>query len=190
MPSRTNWAAIDGVVEARQEERAVAAHPGVADHQVLDRGPLGVPEVERAGDVRRRLDDRERRQVRIGGGTRPVGGEHVRGEPALVDRALDIVRRIGLRQVRHRSVLAKQKAPLVQRTNGSWYHLLVRRPVRAAHRGPDWFRRPRDALSGVSRHGSRATFTSSCPRGSHHPALAPGPFPSLLFPVIAVRAGV
>ena len=45
----------------------MAAHPGVADHQVLDRGPLGVAQVERARDVRRRLDDRERRQGRVGG---------------------------------------------------------------------------------------------------------------------------
>ena len=78
-----------GVVEPGQEERRMAAHPGVADHQVLDRGPLRVAEVERAGDVRRRLDDRERRQGRVGGRARAVGREDVGGQPALVDRAFD-----------------------------------------------------------------------------------------------------
>ena len=34
------------MVEAGQEERRAAVHPGVADHEVLDRGPLGVPEME------------------------------------------------------------------------------------------------------------------------------------------------
>ena len=141
MPSSTNWAAIEAWSRPGQEERRVAAHPGVADHQVLDRGPLGVAEVERAGDVRRRLDDRERRQRRVGGRAGAVGGEDVRREPALVDRALDIVRRIGLRQSpsgRIRRAPRETRSPLVQRTNGSWYHLLVRRPGRAAHRGPAW----------------------------------------------------
>jgi hypothetical protein len=54
----------------------------VPDQEVLDRGPLGMAEVERPGDVRRRLDDRERRQVRVGARARAVGREDVGGEPA------------------------------------------------------------------------------------------------------------
>src|SRR5450756_2160264 len=34
---------------------------------------------------------------------------------------------------------------------------------------------PLDALSGVSRHGSQATFAPGSPRGSHRPALASAP---------------
>jgi hypothetical protein len=34
------------VVQAGQEERRATGHPGVADHQVLDRRPLGVAEVQ------------------------------------------------------------------------------------------------------------------------------------------------
>ena len=90
------------VVEPRQEQRGVAAHPGVADHQVLDRRPLRMPQVEGARHVGRRLDDRERRQLRVGGRARAVGREHVRGEPALVDRAFHVARGIGLGQIRHR----------------------------------------------------------------------------------------
>ncbi len=98
-----------GVIEARQEERPVPAHPGVADHQVLDRGPLGVAEVERAGDVGGRLDDRERRQRRVRRRARSVRREDVRREPALVDRALDVVWRIGLRQLRHLALLNTER---------------------------------------------------------------------------------
>ena len=178
-----------GVVEARQEERAMAAHPGVADHQVLDRRPLGVPEVERAGDVRWRLDDREWRQVRIGGGTRPVGGEHVRGEPALVDRALDIVRRIGLRKVRHRSVLAKQKPRSSSGRTGRgttcWFGARCG-PLIAVRSGPGalatrYRASPVTARERPSRRRARAART--VPRSLRGR-------PSLLFPVIAVRAGV
>ena len=106
-------------------------------------GPLGVAQVQRPSDVRGRLDDRERRQVRIGRRARAVRREHIGGQPALVDRALDLARRVGLRQLRHpgqtRSLPARPRArkrrrPLVQRTNGSWYHLLVRCRRRVAHR--------------------------------------------------------
>jgi len=45
--------------------------------------------------------------------------------------------------------------PLVQRTNGSWYHQLVRGLVRCAHRAPirpgPAPRPPLDALSGIGR---------------------------------------
>ncbi len=154
-----------GVVEAGQEQRPMTAHPGVPDHQVLDRGPLGMPEVERAGDVRRRLDDRERRQRRVGGRTRPVRGEHVRREPALVDRALDIVRRIGLRQLRHLGP-RKRNGPLVQRTNepwsiAAWRAMRSRRAPRAT-RGSSSRRRPRRSRSWSA--GAAAGPSGSSPR--------------------------
>ena len=178
-----------GVVEAGQEERPVPAHPGVADHQVLDRGPLGVPEVQRAGDVRRRLDDRERRQVRIGGRAGAVGREHVRREPALVDRALDVVRRIGLRQVRHRSVLEKEKARSSSGRTGRgttcWFGARCG-PLIAVRVGPG-------ALS--TRYRASPARLASDLHAVVPARLAPsrarsGAVPSLLFPVIAVRAGV
>ena len=85
-----------GMIQAWQEERPLAAHPGVTDHEVLDRRPLGVAEVERAGHVGRWLDDRERRQARVRRRACAVGSEHVRGDPVLVDRAFDVSRRVGL----------------------------------------------------------------------------------------------
>ena len=186
-----------GVVEARQPQRRPAQHPGVPDHQVLDRRPLRVP---RCSDP-----------VTFGGGwmitnggrfgsavePRAVRREDVRVEPALVDRLLELPRLVGLarslaarmsgrlafaafrrpRSVRrHRPWLRQTNGPLVQRTNG-----VVVPPagsVRSASVAGFACRRrpnPRGALSGATRFGSRATFTPSCPRGSHRPALAPGP---------------
>ena len=81
-----------GVVEPGQEQRRVADHPCVPDHQVLDRGPLGMAEVEAARDVGRRLDDHERRQRRVRRRARAVRREDVRREPALVDVVLELAR--------------------------------------------------------------------------------------------------
>ncbi len=187
-----------GVVEPGQEERRMPAQPGVPDHQVLDRGALRVAQVERARDVRWRLDDRERRQGRIRGRATTVRREDVGLEPALVDRALDLARGIGLGEPGHLALpsrhlvvlgLRKQNGPLVQRTNGSWYHLLVRRLGRVAHRDRR-FRTPSRRAIGRHPHGSRATFTPAVPRGSHRPTLAWWPVPALLLSVVAVRAGV
>ena len=58
-----------GVVDARQPERVVAAHAVVADHDVLDHEGQRMADVERAGDVRRRLDDDEP----LGAGRRRLG---------------------------------------------------------------------------------------------------------------------
>jgi len=55
------------VIQARQPERGMAQHAGVADHQVLHGTALRVAEVERPGHVGGRLDDHERRQGRVGG---------------------------------------------------------------------------------------------------------------------------
>ena len=75
-----------GVVDARQPERVVAAHAVVADHDVLHDERQGMPDVQRAGDVRRRLDDDEA----LGAGGRLVGrAEGIGCQPALVDRRLD-----------------------------------------------------------------------------------------------------
>ena len=155
----------------------MAAHPGVADHQVLDRGPLGVAEVERARDVRRRLDDRERRQGRVGRRAGAVGREDVRREPALVDRALDIVRRIGLRQAR---VIGSLVLPRNKRPARPADERVVVPPAGsasgpAAHRG-----RPGSGALATRYRASAVTARERpsrrrCPRGSHRPALARGP---------------
>jgi hypothetical protein len=180
-----------GMVQAGQEQRPVAAHASVADHEILDRGPLGVAQVQGAGDVRRRLDDRERRQVGIGRGTGAIRREHVGRQPALVGGAFDVARCVGLRQIGHRFVC------------GSWNENARPSSGRAGRGTTCWFgirslafitlgvsRCPLDALSGVVRRGSRATFMPAIPRGSHRPALAPEICPTLLFSVVAVRAGV
>ena len=160
------------VVEAGQEQRRMPAHPRVPDHQVLDGRSLGVAEVERPGHVRRRLDDRERRQVRIGGRAGAVRREHVRGEPALVDPALDLARDVRLGQGRpgrrrrrgrfgHSIVLrlletTSPARPADERGRGttSWFDVRCRLP------GP-W--RPSWRAIGRLPHGSRATFTSGGP---------------------------
>src|SRR5438094_9513518 len=109
-------------------------------------------EVERAGDVRWRLDDDERRPGGIGARAGAVGREDVGREPALVDRALDLAglvgpgKRRGLRRLGHCSVSvvvrghrcwlyvppcpgAPSRGNRTTRSssgrNGSWYHLLV-----------------------------------------------------------------
>ena len=51
------------VVNARQPADVVPAHPLPAGEHVLHRGGQRVAEMQRAGDVGRRLDDRKRRLV-------------------------------------------------------------------------------------------------------------------------------
>ena len=178
-----------GMIESRQEERGMAAHPRVPDHQVLDGRALGVAQVQGAGHVRWRLDDRERRQVRVGGRARAVGREDVRGEPSFVDGAFDVAWRIGLGEVRHGSCLETQNTRSSSGRTGRgttcWFG--ARGPSRSSRR--TWVRHPLDALSGVMRHGSRATFTSA---GTAR--LAPsrarfGPSRRYSSAVIAVKAG-
>src|SRR5882672_12565492 len=186
------------MIEPGQEERGPPPHPGVADHEVLDRGALGVPEVERAGDIRRRLDDHEwlRRRVRARAGA--VRSEHVGSEPPLVDRAFVVARRICPRQIHRPLPLRKQNNPLAQRTNGSWYHLLVRRPRRAGHPGPCrpgriGLVRRADAL--VARYRTPTARLASDLGAVVLAGLAPSPArwvadPALLLSVTAVRPGV
>ena len=173
-----------GVVETRQEERAMTAHPGVADHQVLDRGPLGMPEVERTRHVGGRLDDRERRERRVGGRAGAVGGEDIRREPALVDRALDIVRRIGLRQIRHRRPRNRTTRSSSGRTGRGTTCWFSGGSGRSSRLGLP------DALS--TRYRASPVRLASDVHVGRPTRLAPsrarsGAVPSLLFPVIAVR---
>ena len=135
------------VVESGQEQRRVAAHPRVADHQVLDRRPLGVAEVEAAGHVGRRLDDHERRQRLVRGRAGTIGREHVGREPLLVDGVLELGGDIGAREslglgcagvglrLRHLFGSRRRKRPVVQRTNGVVVPPAGSTPVPAAHRG-------------------------------------------------------
>ncbi len=157
-----------GVVEARQEERRAPLHPGVADHQVLDRAPLGVAQVEAAGHVRGRLDDDEGRLARIRAASRRRRGRR-RRRPASARRWALRTRWAG-RPSRalpaHRSprptlppLLLETKTPRSSSgRTGSWYHLLVRAPAHSAHRGRG-LRCPSRRAIGRRPHGSRATFT-------------------------------
>src|SRR6188768_310425 len=78
------------------------------DQEVLDGRPLRVTEMQRAGDVRRWLDDRERGQGRIRRGSGAVRREDVGREPPLVDRAFDIAWGVCLGQIRHQTVAAPE----------------------------------------------------------------------------------
>ena len=174
----------------------MAAHPGVADHQVLDRGPLGVAEMQRAGHVRRRLDDRERRQAWIGRRTGAVRREDVGGQPALVDRALDLGRSVGLRELGRRpgrSSCASDRDRQKRKPARPADERVVVPPagsasVRRAHRATAVVRRPLDALSGVTRHGSRATFMPDAAARLTPSRARFGAVPALLLSVVAVKA--
>ena len=188
------------VVEPGQEQRRVADHPGVTHHQVLDGGPLGMPEVEAARDVGRRLDDHERRQRRVGGGARAVRREDVGREPALVDVELELggdvgARELGLRgppalRLRHRSgsrKTQKPRRPADERGRGTtcWFDAGACRSSR-----PDVD--PASSRRGIGRHphGSRATFASIVPARLAPSRARSVADPDLLFSVVAVRAGV
>ena len=153
-----------GVIEARQEQRRVPAHPGVADHQVLDRGPLGMAEVQRARHVRWRLDDRERRAGRDRPSSRRRRARR-RRPPASARRSRPR-RRAACRPSADRVIVAclvlcsrktnaRSSSGRTGRGTTCWFG--DRRPWRSS-RGRS-VRCPLDALSGVGRHGSRATFT-------------------------------
>ena len=134
------------VVETGQEQRRMPAHPRVPDHQVLDGRPLGVAEMERPGHVRRRLDDRERRQVRIGGragsvrrrrrprqasarrpGPRPRSGRTPWAGPSRASASSWSVRSFD------RAPAPRNNKPRSSSgRTGSWYHQLVRRRVPVA----------------------------------------------------------
>ena len=85
------------VIEAGQEERRPALHSGVPGHQVFDGRALGVAKVQRAGDVRRRLDDHEGLLAPVRARALAVGIEDVGVDPALVDGMFDFAGSVGLR---------------------------------------------------------------------------------------------
>ena len=155
----------------------MAAHPGVADHQVLDRGPLGVAEVERAGHVRRRLDDRERR---AGPGRRSSPRRRARRRPRRASaRRSRLRRRAACRpsgSSGHRwSVLSRTETParpaderVVVPPAGS---VSVPWPVIAAGLVSGTLA-TRYRASGVTARERRSR--RRIPRGSHRPALASG----------------
>ena len=74
-----------GVIGAGHPEGVVALHPLAANENVLQRVVERVPEVQRAGDVRRRNDDRERLAAWIGRAR--CGSSRVRS-PEVVPLAL------------------------------------------------------------------------------------------------------
>ena len=168
-----------GVVEARQKQRRTTMHPRVPDHQILDSGPLRVAEVQRAGHVRWRLNDHEGLLRGIGARAGTVRREHVRGQPALVDRALDRPRHVRLVEfpLRHRRPApvpknveparpADERVVVPPAGSGSG----AERLIAAGHiQTPSW------RAIGRRPHGSRATFRPSYLRGSHRLALAPWP---------------
>ena len=174
-----------GMVEAGQEQRGAPEHPRVADHQVLDRGALRVAQVQAPGHVGRRLDDHERLEGPVGGGARPVGGEDVGGQPALVDGVLELGGHVGpgealgrlrLRhRVRSRSARARgpeterPARPADERGRGTtcWFGS----GAGSAHRGR-MVRGSLGAVSGARRTARERPSCPSSPRGSHRPALA------------------
>ena len=84
-----------GVVHARQPQRRAALHARAPDHQVLGRGARGVAQVQRAGDIGRRLDDDER--LLRGRRTRAcaIRSEDVRRQPACLHGGLHLGRLVG-----------------------------------------------------------------------------------------------
>ena len=70
-----------GVVGADHPQRILAAQPLVADHDVLQRVVERVADVQRAGDVGRRVDDGE------GLGVRPLGAEQAVRLPVRIPAA-------------------------------------------------------------------------------------------------------
>ena len=84
-----------GVILTGQPGRVFAAHPMIAREHVHRRVGRTVPEMRRAGDVRRRHRDDERRAPGI-----DFGMEHAGGEIAREDARLDVGGIVGLGEVR------------------------------------------------------------------------------------------
>ena len=171
------------MVLARQPEGRAARHPRVAGHGVLDRRPLRVPEMEGTGDVGRRLDDDEGR-LRLS----PPDCQRRRGRrhrpPASARRCRP--RRWPRRRPWAAPWLARRPSPCLhpaspvsrnrtprssQRTNGVVVPPAGSVAAPSGHPGRGSCRGPLGALSGATRHDSRATFTRPWPRGlaAHDP---------------------
>ena len=190
-----------GVIEAWQPQRRMAEHAGTPDHRVFDREGQRVTDVERPGDVRRRLDDHERRQARVRRRALAVGREDLGIQPALVQQAFDQGGVVGLRQLGqasvgrcHRSHGFSGRPPNVETRSSSgrtgrgttcWFGIRESPVIPAPG-----FERPLGTLSGASR--------ATRERRSHHRSCADRSIPALsgwaglalLLSVFAVRAGV
>ena len=100
------------VVLPGKPERLVTPHAVVASQRVFDRGPLGVSQVQLAGDVRRRHDDRERTLIGVGRRLEEAGRL-----PPLVETLFDRRRLVGFgervagRGVGHRRSLVGDERP-------------------------------------------------------------------------------
>ena len=81
-----------GVVHAGQPQRGVALHPAPPDQRVDQRVVERVPDVQRAGHVRRRDHDAERRVVRAD--RRDVGVHQPALLPGLVQPVLYLARHV------------------------------------------------------------------------------------------------
>ena len=181
-PVEHELGADPGVVEAGQPERRAAEHPLPPDDHVLDVGRQGMPDVERPGHVRRRLDDDERRLGRVRPRPGAVGREDVGGQPALVDRGLELGRQVGLGQtlpcsgrvVGHRDPHRNRTPRSPSGRTGSWYHLLVRGRAPGGHPVGGL---PVSSWRAIGRrpHGSRVTFTSRFGRAARTVPRSLGP---------------
>ena len=151
------------------------------------------------GHVGRRLDDDEGRLAGVRAGAGAVGGEDVGGEPALVDRALELAGPVGLREPaagslaavacvghRRRSLETERPArPADERGRGTTCWFGRRRGPLIAARG---LRRPSRRAIGRQPHGSRATFTPGSARAARTVPRSLRALPALLLPVTAVKA--
>ena len=107
-----------GVVEAGLEERVVALHPPRPDDRVGERELQRVAEVQVAGDVRRRVRDREALARRVGVGV-VVAFLFPRALPALLD-ALGLVQRFHL--ARDPSLASEAPQGTGEITQRLWLH--------------------------------------------------------------------
>ena len=91
-----------GVIGAHDPQRVLALQPGVANQDVLQRIVERVPDMERPGDVWRRVDDRPWL------GVRPVGVEQALPLPMRVPAAFDIGGVEGLGEFGHARRLSER----------------------------------------------------------------------------------
>ena len=168
----------------------------MADQHVLDRCALRMAEMQRAGDVGRRLDDRERLCLRVGGRAGAVRRKHVGREPSVVDGSLEIGRSIGLRELgrlRFGGIghlgpgIERPARPADERGRGttSWFEVRCRPLITDAGSGP-----PRRRAIGRRPHGSRVTSRLRARTAHTVPRSLRGRWRALLLSVHVVEWGV
>ena len=145
-----------GMVRARLPEHVLAAHALEADEDVLERVVQRVADVQRAGDVGRRDDDRERLRPGLGAGAGAEGirlfpGLAIRGSTAAASKVLSSIHRHHVR-----------KSAALRKSEGSGG---VNRPVTAStRRAPGAFRCSSVTSGGAHRAaGHQMTRKSSAP---------------------------